>query len=341
MSYVRRLVIASSVVTGAVGFLSGAATHAQVVPPQLIESREIDPPEGRSGMPMEGWIVLRYSVMADGTTADVRAIDRMPPMLPDRAAVAAVEDQRFEPATADGAAIDWYNNEVVIVFDAEQVPAGPTPLFLQGYREAEALFTENEFDKALKRNERLIGMESSRLGEFALAQMQNAVINMRLNDTHAAYAAIARATDPRIPGLQGNDLAVALQYRNVLELQLGDAVGALATYARRTALGPVAADDPMAARVGAFEEALAGDAAIAIRGRLADGRWRHMLTRRTFAFGEVEAGGLDAIGVECDRRRAELEYAPDSEWSLPDSWGECLLTVAGRRDTAFVLYEFP
>jgi len=64
------------------------------------------------------------------------------------------------------------------------------------------------------------------------------------------------------------------------------------------------------------------------------------MARRTFAIGDLD-GSLSEVNVECDRGTAELEYSETSEWSLPESWGACTVFVSGRKDTEFVLYEFP
>jgi hypothetical protein len=134
---------------------------------------------------------------------------------------------------------------------------------------------------------------------------------------------------------------LALQYRNALELELGDAIGALATFARRNETEPVPQDDPTVASAAAIQEALAaGDAPIAIKAKILDEYWMHALTRRTFALAEV-TGTLGSIQVDCNRRVAQLQYAPDSEWTLPDGWGACSLTIEADRGTEFVFYEFP
>jgi hypothetical protein len=131
---------------------------------------------------------------------------------------------------------------------------------------------------------------------------------------------------------------VALQYRNALEL--GDVIGALATFARRSEIAPVADSDPMVARAAALEQALEGESAIAIKAEILDEYWMHTPSRRTFAIANV-TGEIRSIQVDCNRRAAELQYAPDSEWTLPESWGACRLMVEGNRDTEFVFYEFP
>jgi TonB family protein len=341
MSSRRKLFLAGSVVVGLAGLapFSMTSAQAQVVPPRALDQSQPSPPENRFGFPIEGWVVLRYTVLPDGKTADVRVVDRMPPTLVDRAAVSAVEAWTFEPATSDGTAVEWLNNESAVVFDLEMVPLEPSTFYLPAYREADALLKEGEYDKALKRNEGMLTTQTSRLGEIGLAQMQRAAIHVALGDVHAAYAAILRATDPRVPTLSPTDLKAALQYRNALELELGDAAGALATFARRNEIEAVPPDDPMAAQAAAIEQALGSDAPIAIKAKILDDSWTHVPTRRTFAISGV-TGEIEGIQVECDRRGAELEFAVDTEWTLPETWGACTLIVEGDRDAEFVLYEF-
>lgn len=327
------------VIVLAAAALAPVVATSQVVAPVPIEVEQPELPPGRFGMAPEGWVVVRYSVLADGTTANVRVIDQMPAMLPERAVRAQVERWTFEPATAGGDAIEWHNNEAVIVFDQEMVPPEPRPPFVAGYREVETLLEEGENEDALRRSRRLVDSDAARLAEFGVALVQNARVNMLLGNEHEAYAAIRRATNPGISLLEASELVVALEYRNTLELGLGNVVGALETFARRQELG-VSENDRMARSVEVIESGLEGEAAIAVKGKMLDDAWGHTLYRRTFAIGDLE-GDLRQVNVECDRRTAELEYSETSEWSLPESWGACAVFVMGRRDTEFALYEFP
>jgi TonB family protein len=327
------------VITLVAGILASGAAVGQVVPPAPLAQPQPETPNNRFGMPMEGWAVVRYSVLADGKTANVRVIDLMPEMLPDRGVRQAVEAWTFQPATRNGAAVEWHNNESVIVFDVDTIPAEPSPRFVTGYREVETLLAEDEPEDALQRNRRLLATETTRLAEMGVGLVQNARLNIMLGNLHAAYAAIQRATDPRRPLLEPSELTVALEYRNTLELGLGDVVAALDTFARRQQLGPVPDSDRMASNIAAIELALDSDRAIAVKGEILDEDWSHTMARRTFAIGDLD-GDLRRINVECDQQTAELEYSEESEWSLPESWGACTVFVAGRRNTEFVFYEF-
>ena len=319
------------------GALVNFSAAAQVVPPEPLVIGQPEPPVNRFGMPSEGWVVVRYTVLADGSTDDVTVVEKMPPMLVDRGAVDAVEGWSFEPAKADGAPIDWHNNEAVIVFDVDAVPLTPSPGFLAAWQGVQTELTEGNVDKALRSNR---NMQPFRLADIGLAQMQQATINIRLGNNHAALYAIRRVTDPGIPALADQDLASALQYRNALELQLGDMMAAIETFERRTEMGAVADGDPVASAMPTIRKALGEGGAIGISALILDDAWRHKLGRRTFSIGDVE-GQLEDIRVECNRRVTELEYAADAEWTLPESWGECSVFVEGKDDTTFRFFEFP
>ncbi len=67
--------------------------------------------------------------------------------------------------------------------------------------------------------------------------------------------------------------------------------------------------------------------------------WSVALTQRTFTIALV-SGEIREIDVICDGGSEELEFAADVEWTLPDDWSACILSIDAQRDTTFALYEF-
>ena len=51
---------------------------------------------------IEGHVVIRYSVLADGTVGDAQVIESVPPGVFDRSALAAIGRFQFEPAKVHG-----------------------------------------------------------------------------------------------------------------------------------------------------------------------------------------------------------------------------------------------
>lgn len=327
--------LAAALVLGA-----GAAAAQDVAPPRLLDRVDAEAPKNSFGRPIEGWVKVRYSVLANGTTADVRVVDVMPPRMSTKAVVNAVEKWRFAPATVGGEPVDWFNNESLVVFDLEDVPLEPSPFFTRAYGQVINLVNQQEYDKAKKQTEAMLEMQTTRLNEIGVLQAQMAMLNVATSNLHDAYDAILRATDPEVVTLQGSDLAGALRYRFGIELELGRFQSALATYDRLAALEQLSDDDVVKTQAEALRQALRPDAAVAVKGRVAREPWSYAPTRRTFGFTDVN-GTIRGLELECDRRKQALEFSQDVEWSIPESWGSCVITVDARRDTTFTLVEFP
>lgn len=289
--------------------------------------------------PLEGWVTVRYTVKADGSTDDVRVVDVAPiGYAGEKAAVEAVEDWTFEPARVDGEPVDWYNNVSAVVFDAEGEATASDP-FIQGYMGIVQQLQQGEVEAA---RTRLDGLRpnATRLVEIGLIEMQAAAVLAGTGDVSGAYEAIRRATDERVPVLEGEDLAGALIVRYDIERELGYFGNALETYERIVSLVELPDDDPVAASAALIRQAVDSGAAIMIPGQVNREPWVHEPTWRTFSLTEVD-GDVRGIDLECNRRKTTLEYVADTDWSIPQSWGDCVVAVNARRNTSFKLVEFP
>ena len=288
----------------------------------------------------EGWVKLRYSVLADGTTDEASVVDTMPPGLDASSALAAVQSWTFEPATEEGEPLDWHDNLAIVVFHRQRAAHAAWPEFAAAYEKAADLVTGEHYAEAMAQNEHLHDLAAT-LEEMAFAEMQLAVIEYATGDPHAALDAIRRATEPSVEQLGDEELSMALQQRFSLEIELGFAVDALKTYERRVELGRLPHSDPME-RVGSkLEKTLKAPAtSLAEQGRIGDdGRWEHALTWPTFAVGDVD-GAVSGLEVECNRSKSTLPFQEDVEMTIPAGWGDCALTVNGPPETTFVVYEF-
>lgn len=328
--------LAAALALGAVG----AVAAQDITPPELLERVEVEAPKNAFGMPAEGWVRVRYSVLADGTTADVRVVDVMPPKMGTKNAVSAVQKWKFKPATVGGQPVDWHNNESVIVFDQENIPLEPSQFFARGYGQIVNLVTQQNYERAKRQTTTMLESQASRLNEIGLLQAQAAMLHVATSDLHDAYDAILRATDPEVVTLNDPELASALRYRFGIELELGRFESALESYARLAAIEELPDDDAVKQQAEALRQALRPDAAIEVKGRVAREPWHYKPTRRTFGFKDVN-GSIRRLELECNRRRQTLEFSLDVEWTIPESWGACTVTVDARRDTTFTLVELP
>ncbi len=311
----------------------------EIVPLSLVAPPR---PTSRFGPGPEGWVVLHFSIMADGSTTNVEVLDAMPETFRSGDVVDAVEEWTFQPAHVNGAAVDWHNNTVVFNADLAEIPNISGPRFSTPYTAVQAMVNEGNLDQAAREAEANLREATYSLHDIGLGNMQLALVQMQRQDMHLAHQAITRATLPEVTQLTTEELDVALQYRFIIELALGRYMEALDSYQRRDELAGIPAGDVMMRQVAEIREALEGDITLGARGKILDRErgWYFIPSRRTFTLGDV-TGDLDAIRVVCNQRIATLQYQPDVEWSLPANWGVCSLTVVGARNSTFTLYEFP
>lgn len=318
--------------------VSGNYQFQQLVPVNLVAPSK---PMSRFGPGPEGWIKLRYSIKADGSVANVEVLDVMPESFPTQDTVRAVRSWTFQPAVVDGSPVDWHNNLIVINFDLQEIPNLSGPGFTTPYSEVQALISNGQYDKAETQSIRNLKDSTFTLHDIGLGNMQLALIEVQRKDFHRARQAIVRATLPEVTELTKEELDVALQYRFNVELALERYFDAMETYELRSRLTDIPADDTMRKQAELITEGLTGDYTVKAKGRILDEDkgWFFIPSQRIFSIADVD-GRLENITVACNRRMITLKFQPDVEWELPESWGDCSLSVMGKTDTSFTFYEF-
>lgn len=352
-------VLSVCVLLVAVAAAGEKADAQQFVAPRATSQPQPPVPTNARGVPVEAWAVVRYSVLSDGTVNNVNVVHIAPPSAATDGIVATVEQWTFDPGTDDGEAIDWHNNESVVSFGssteasqefteaygavAAMIDAhAATVAAAQSADEADAPPAEGAPDRALAEavsaNETLLNEVATGAQEIGLALGQAALIRLAQLDPHGAVEFLRAATDPRVNALSGGELLVALQLRLQIETQLGRRTDAIATYERIDA--GVGADEtnPFDSVAQELKNERNNLEILQVLGRVEDHPWRIDAGRRIFTIDNID-GTVQAIDAECDRRRLSLEYQPDVEWQLPDSFGECTLFVDGAEGTTFSFFE--
>jgi len=313
-------------------------SFAEINPVTLVNPK---PPATRFGPGPEGWVRFRFSITGEGRTDNIEMLDFMPPNLPTEDSVRAVENWVFTPASVNGNTIDWHNNIVVINFDLPQVPNFSGPRFTTPYGEVQELMNEGRLNRAARGANNNLRESIYSLHDLGLANVQLALIEIQRENFHLAHQAISHATLPEVSQLSESELDVALQYKFSIELRLGLYQEALNTFDMRSFLVEINEADSMLQQAEQIREAIDQGVTLNARGKVLNEEtgWFFTPTLRIFTIADVD-GRLNKIKAVCNRNIVELEYQADVEWSLPASWGECSLSVMGRENTTFTLYEF-
>jgi hypothetical protein len=248
----------------------------------------------------------------------------------------------FAPGTRDGQAIDWHNNETVVVFrstaSTEADPAG----FLERYTAIEAMLAAEPVDypAALAASQTLLNEYAVRLADIGLAMVQSSVIQIGMGSLNAALGHLRMATDPRVPMLSGTELLPAMQIRMRLEGELGRVAEALASHARLAkGLGPNYNDAEFTEIGQRLAMRAQTEEFLQVTGRIVRDYWRIDASRRFFFIPKVDKGTVNTILAECDTRRVELEFNQESDYQLPAAFGACTIFVQGAPNTDFTFVE--
>ena len=323
-----------------------ALAQGELNPPRALLSPLLDAPTNARNVPVEGYVTVRYTVLADGKAVDVRAIDAMPPSIDPAPTVAAVGGWTFAPGTRDGQPIDWYNNETVVVFRSTAGAEGDNSGFRERFAAIEAMLAAETVDyvAALTASENLLNEDATRLDDIGLAMVQSAVIQIGAGSLNSGLLRLRMATDPRVPMLSGTELRPALELRMRLEGELGRIGDALASHSRLVkGLGPNDANAELTAIGEQLRAKAASPDLLAVRGRITGDSWRIEPSRRFFFIvpDEGTTGTLRTIVAECDTRRIELAFNVENDYGLPDALGDCTIFVHGDRNTDFSFVEAP
>lgn len=321
--------------------------QSKLVAPRATASPQPELLTHANGSPVEGWVTVRYTVHADGTPTDIRAINFMPPSVDPAPTLAAFADWRFAPGTSDGEAIDWHNNESVVVFRAPAGTVTAPPDFDTEYaRIAEMVAAEETaeapdltaYDRAAEASDNLLNDHAVTLADIGLALAQRAFIETGRSNRHGALEPLRMATDPRVPMLSGPDLFPTLQLRMQIEVELGRKRAALESW-ERLARGLGRSVPPEFVDVG---DAIRRDVETVefnpVAGLLVDGSWRIDAGRPFFYIDDID-GRIDTIEGECDTRRFSLEFSAEADYGLPAEFGQCIVFVRGESGTYFDFIE--
>ncbi len=304
----------------------------------------------------EALVHVRYTIKADGKTADVEVVDGFYNSLFSDAAVKAVQAWTYKPATLDGEAIDWLNNEYVFAFHINGVDAAISPQVMQGFNAISELLADKDYDEAVSRIEAMLANQDvvKTLFDYAFLHDALATAYLGAENLHEALAASIKATTSpgRVyasvnGGTSSPDEALltpelqlaALRKRFLLNGSLGHNVDGLRTYERLLTLQESANNDDLASQAEEMRRRLVSPDPMGQIGGLAENTWTYAPSRRIFAVTDLR-GEIDSIDVRCKRRNAQLPFETEVEWALPESWGACTLTFNGKEGAEFTMYEF-
>jgi TonB family protein len=297
---------------------------------------------------IEGWIVVGYTILKDGSTSDIFVIDASIDNYFEKAAMEAVEGWKYEPATLDGQAVDEAGKTgrlTFVITDQWGVTGSFQASFDKAFEALDAndLETAREIIDELDQNKRRLMAEVFYLDVLELAYWR------KMEDDEKALEHVNRAL------VMANYNAPEATYIELLRqgvVQSGlanDYQQALDRYATLLEMTPnLPEDDPVHVVASQSQAIIEGNQPIIADAEITEcqycspkaSRWVYSLNRNRFSFDQVQ-GEINEIVVRCGIRSTSMAYDPKMIWKVERDWGACQVWVYGDEGTSFRIIEHP
>lgn len=301
-------------------------------------------PEAALDDDKEGLVVVAAMIGPDGKAHDSNVIAALGPESLEAAALEAMNSSTFIPATVDGEAVDsklLYK----FAFKTGGRNTGPGRQFVNRYRFFDGKVREGDEEATEEAYQRLLDLGANNQAEIALLHMAGFLYHQKFGSEFDQIAHLSRAlafnplvnTDNKLY-LQQDMITAALRELFRLEVKNAQFGEAAATYNMI-----LDNDDELA---GAYEAAYneimklkEGGAPYPVPGVLdEEGYWAVKLFRNNVGFVDVD-GRIDEVKLWCSQGFGSIPIENDLNYSIPDTWGDCIIKILGEPGTSFSLVQ--
>jgi hypothetical protein len=340
----------------ALAVLSAPICHAQIRPP-VHEGQgaiSIGPLHDKQ---RDQLIVVDLTVKKDGSVGNVDVVAGFYDEEYRAHAVVALGRLRFQPATSDGAPVDFYGWRLVLTTRSTFMTT-THPAFQSEYAKVGALTQAGNFAAAEAEIQDLIRHKITTVFEYAFLNEALVPLYIKLNRPYDALRASRNATlrsghmeteyfagsriranDPNWPYFLPKDLLVgALRQRFAVAAELERFGEANATYNELRSLDDLSDDDPITVRAKDLEARSRSPDPLLVHGKIEQGEWEFSPTRRLLSI-QAAPGAIHTVDIRCLVHKENVPFDPSHDLMLPPPWGACVLVFAGDEGTDIQLKE--
>jgi len=309
--------------------------------PVAIEMPKPKYPRSAAQRGEEGWTLASFVVQVDGSIRDIEITDSSGNGKFDKASREALANWKFKPATLNGQPVESCRSQYQITY-AMDYTTGAKKWFVRKYKEIAKQFEAKNYSAALQL------VSDIENGDKGMTMYEATRLNLIKGEILSGLGRTRESTKAIHAALRGHayieDDAIERAYIYMLmaKINLKQYGDAYSTYKKLSAHSKEAAEDPVIAKAGRELAAVAdGTSPFATDVSIdhARGSVSHTLMRREIGFSDIQ-GKLDRFKFFCDRQYFSAAVNTEETWKLPESWGECSLSIYGEPGTTFKVAEY-
>lgn len=294
----------------------------------------------------EGWVNVRVTVGTDGRVKDPEVISAFGRGSFEEAALAGVASCVFEPATVNGQPVETKNIVVPMYFRISKMEPGANASMAKRLRDISKMIDAGQLDAAWASLDEA-EEKSTLLYEMAHIMLRRAIITAARGNGDLAIAYLRQMEYVR-NYLTSEEMQKVQRFRLRLELQAGQFKEALMTEGKVRDLGKFDGDDSLVAGLNQMRQATAEKPIWGLKGSIPancpdhicgkEPVWRYRPLHRTVSLSDV-TGVLHQVEGRCPGRTFKADAKPNVTWTIPKSWGDCVIQVSGAPGASFTLID--
>lgn len=290
----------------------------------------------------DGWVQLSYVIDTEGNVKDVVPLNNVGDSAFIDAAMTAVKQWKFEPAIANGEAIEQCDNMLQMDFMLSN-GAGVSRKFNTLMSNGRSALSEGNLEGVKTELDKMDSMKRINMTEvFWRNHLAISLYNQTGEQDKKHQAVVKARSSLHAINLEGDQKTKLHSY--LLQEEFAYLANhrffasALHTFDKLNEVDPKTADLYLAG-LKKVETMIAGSEPIFVEAEINDsGRWNYYLARRAFTLSEID-GRLDKLEIRCSRKFRSFTISEQSQWKIPESWGKCNIHVLGEENSKFKLVE--
>lgn len=323
---------------------SFAQTAPDSSPVEQLSEFNIVYPASEESSGNDAWVRVNFIVNKDGVPEDILVQDAFGGKAFEDAAIAAINQARFKPATYKGKNVEQnIANMVINITSSKRDEANPVDQdFVTSYTQAADLIKQDKYDEAEAVIDALTARGNFSLEEIARAEVLRAQFAAKKGDALGTLKHLRNAKIGNGIFLPESQLIDVIRSHSSIALQNSLFYEA---FESQELLERIAPENELVTRLALttapIRKAIQEGRPIKILAKLDErGQWVYRPLHSNFSFNAVTEG-VKSFQPRCDRSNKTFPVATGKEWRIPKSWGYCTVVISGEPGAAFEFMEYP
>ena len=317
-------------------FLEGTLPAEAYEPPHVKQTAG-QYPHSEEYKNREGWVVINTMVDTGGMSYEAYVTESTGNKAFEDAAIRAIGQYEFEPATLDGKPVDAASTEIKFIFKIDKGVTGASPIFVSRYR---------KFLNALKAGDQLSAngalqlLTVQNLYEDAYHNFARFLFFQKWGNVQQQIEALQRsiAHEEKAVYLPSDTFKAALQQLFMLQVNESDYGGALETFGHFDE--ETKAMPKWQSMVKEIKSIRRLEGTFALHREIPSrGTETINLLKRHFSV-LVTEGKLAEITLYCESRYALIPYEKELDYTIPAEYGKCSMKLTGDKNTQVLVMQF-